>query len=326
MSDSDLGSIRITNLAVNLGGLQVLHDVNLTADRGDLLALLGPNGAGKTTILQLAATLLHPTSGEVTILDEADHMADLGFLPGVKRILDKTPRGSQRMLFSATLDGDVDTLVRRHLTDPVTRSVAPPTGSVATMEHHVLKVRGDDHLDVLTDHDDEIESVAEEDVAEEIRPAKKPRARRYKIQEVIKVRQIMLVQVVKEERGNKGAALTTYLSLAGRYCVLMPNTARGGGISRKITNAADRKKLKEIAWWLPATCAYRLRAAGRPLYPWHPLLSGDPEGPIAAGVSAAGRIISARGEPMDTIATIVSCVDARPSRSPCQATESRPSR
>ncbi|MFT4791928.1 MAG: ribonuclease E [Paracoccaceae bacterium] len=73
------------------------------------------------------------------------------------------------------------------------------------------------------------------------------RARRYKIQEVIKVRQIMLVQVVKEERGNKGAALTTYLSLAGRYCVLMPNTARGGGISRKITNAADRKKLKEIA-------------------------------------------------------------------------------
>jgi Rne/Rng family ribonuclease len=76
---------------------------------------------------------------------------------------------------------------------------------------------------------------------------RKPRARRYKIQEVIKVRQIMLVQVVKEERGNKGAALTTYLSLAGRYCVLMPNTARGGGISRKITNAVDRKKLKEIA-------------------------------------------------------------------------------
>ncbi|MGR3779638.1 MAG: Rne/Rng family ribonuclease [Albimonas sp.] len=71
--------------------------------------------------------------------------------------------------------------------------------------------------------------------------------RRYKIQEVIKVRQILLVQVVKEERGNKGAALTTYLSLAGRYCVLMPNTARGGGISRKITNAADRKKLKDIA-------------------------------------------------------------------------------
>ena len=75
----------------------------------------------------------------------------------------------------------------------------------------------------------------------------KPRHRRYKIQEVVKVRQILLIQVVKEERGNKGAALTTYLSIAGRYCVLMPNTARGGGISRKITNASDRKRLKSIA-------------------------------------------------------------------------------
>ena len=97
------------------------------------------------------------------------------------------------------------------------------------------------------DDDDGIESVGQEDDSDEVRPVRKPRPRRYKIQEVIKVRQIMLIQVVKEERGNKGAALTTYLSLAGRYCVLMPNTARGGGISRKITNVADRKKLKEIA-------------------------------------------------------------------------------
>ncbi len=98
-----------------------------------------------------------------------------------------------------------------------------------------------------TAKDDTIESVADEDDSEDIRPPRKPRPRRYKIQEVVKVRQVLLVQVVKEERGNKGAALTTYLSLAGRYCVLMPNTARGGGISRKITNAADRKKLKDIA-------------------------------------------------------------------------------
>ena len=102
------------------------------------------------------------------------------------------------------------------------------------------------NLDVV-EKDDTIETVATEDDSEDVRPVRKPRVRRYKIQEVIKVRQIMLVQVVKEERGNKGAALTTYLSLAGRYCVLMPNTARGGGISRKITNVADRKKLKEIA-------------------------------------------------------------------------------
>ncbi|RVT86831.1 ribonuclease E/G [Rhodobacteraceae bacterium CCMM004] len=101
--------------------------------------------------------------------------------------------------------------------------------------------------DEAAERDANIESVADDDVTDEIRRPRKPRARKYKIQEVIKVRQIMLVQVVKEERGNKGAALTTYLSLAGRYCVLMPNTARGGGISRKITNAADRKKLKEIA-------------------------------------------------------------------------------
>ncbi|TQS72619.1 Rne/Rng family ribonuclease [Rhodobacteraceae bacterium] len=109
-----------------------------------------------------------------------------------------------------------------------------------------------------------IESVADEDVTEEIQRPRKPRPRRFKIQEVIKVRQIMLVQVVKEERGNKGAALTTYLSLAGRYCVLMPNTARGGGISRKITNAADRKKLKEIAQELlvPQGAGLIIRTAG----------------------------------------------------------------
>ncbi|MEO1025785.1 MAG: Rne/Rng family ribonuclease [Pseudomonadota bacterium] len=98
-----------------------------------------------------------------------------------------------------------------------------------------------------SERDETIEAVADDDTAEEIRRPRRQRTRRYKIQEVIKVRQILLVQVVKEERGNKGAALTTYLSLAGRYCVLMPNTARGGGISRKITNAPDRKKLKEIA-------------------------------------------------------------------------------
>ncbi len=88
--------------------------------------------------------------------------------------------------------------------------------------------------------------------------------KRYKIQEVIKRRQVMLVQVVKEERGNKGAALTTYLSLAGRYSVLMPNTARGGGISRKITNIKDRKRLKEIASSLavPEGMGVILRTAG----------------------------------------------------------------
>jgi ribonuclease E len=95
-------------------------------------------------------------------------------------------------------------------------------------------------------------------------PQKWVRKKHYKIQEVIKRRQIILVQVVKEERGNKGAALTTYLSLAGRYCVLMPNTPRGGGISRKITNAADRKRLKSAAQGLdlPEGMGLIIRTAG----------------------------------------------------------------
>jgi ribonuclease E len=122
----------------------------------------------------------------------------------------------------------------------------------------------DDSVEVL-EKDETIETVAEEEDPLEMRTRAKPqRARRYKIQEVVKVRQIMLVQVVKEERGNKGAALTTYLSLAGRYCVLMPNTARGGGISRKITNAADRKKLKDIAGEMevPEGAGLIIRTAG----------------------------------------------------------------
>ncbi len=121
----------------------------------------------------------------------------------------------------------------------------------------------DDDIDDAT-ADDAIESFAETDDIDDMRPVRKPRPRRYKIQEVIKVRQILLIQVVKEERGNKGAALTTYLSLAGRYCVLMPNTARGGGISRKITNAVDRKKLKEIAseMTVPDGAGLIIRTAG----------------------------------------------------------------
>ena len=108
-----------------------------------------------------------------------------------------------------------------------------------------------------------VESSGQEDAMEEL-PRRRRSRRQYKIQEVIKRRQVLLVQVVKEERGNKGAALTTYLSLAGRYSVLMPNTARGGGISRKITNAVDRKRLKAIANGLevPEGMGVILRTAG----------------------------------------------------------------
>ncbi|WP_449395868.1 Rne/Rng family ribonuclease [Devosia riboflavina] len=123
------------------------------------------------------------------------------------------------------------------------------------------------HIEQAPANTEPVESIGGADALEEVperRQRSQQRRHQYKIQEVIKRRQVMLVQVVKEERGNKGAALTTYLSLAGRYSVLMPNTARGGGISRKITNAADRKRLKEITSDLevPQGMGVILRTAG----------------------------------------------------------------
>ncbi|HKR24237.1 MAG TPA: Rne/Rng family ribonuclease, partial [Allosphingosinicella sp.] len=111
---------------------------------------------------------------------------------------------------------------------------------------------------------EEAESASEESAAETLRRKRQNLRRRYKIQDVIRRRQVLLVQVVKEERGNKGAALTTYLSLAGRYCVLMPNTSHGGGISRKISNGADRKRLKQIMadLNLPSVMGLIVRTAG----------------------------------------------------------------
>src|SRR3954462_10958295 len=108
------------------------------------------------------------------------------------------------------------------------------------------------------------ESAPEENAADELRRKRQNLRRRYKIQDVIRRRQVLLVQVVKEERGNKGAALTTYLSLAGRYCVLMPNTSHGGGISRKIANGPDRKRLKSIMsdLKLPSSMGLIVRTAG----------------------------------------------------------------
>ncbi|MDX2202056.1 MAG: Rne/Rng family ribonuclease [Hyphomicrobiaceae bacterium] len=126
-------------------------------------------------------------------------------------------------------------------------------------EHHVEEVSETGEApEVLS------AETASQDALEELPERPRRRMRSYKIQEVIKRRQIILVQVVKEERGNKGAALTTYLSLAGRYTVLMPNTGRGGGISRKITNPQDRKRLKAIAHELevPEGMGLIIRTAG----------------------------------------------------------------
>jgi ribonuclease E len=143
-----------------------------------------------------------------------------------------------------------------------------PTPGDGAASEDAVRPHGDephDDEDEGDEADEEVvESVGGDDVLEEVpERAFRPR-RQYKIQEVIKRRQVMLVQVVKEERGNKGAALTTYLSLAGRYAVLMPNTARGGGISRKITSAQDRSRLKEVVQDLdvPEGMGIILRTAG----------------------------------------------------------------
>jgi len=142
--------------------------------------------------------------------------------------------------------------------EPTASEHAEPAGARHRDDSH------DDEDDGDEAEEEVVESVGGDDVLEEVpERAFRPR-RQYKIQEVIKRRQVMLVQVVKEERGNKGAALTTYLSLAGRYAVLMPNTARGGGISRKITSAQDRSRLKEVVQDLdvPEGMGIILRTAG----------------------------------------------------------------
>lgn len=159
------------------------------------------------------------------------------------------------------------------LAEAVTSVVEPADAVYAAGEsteasHQDTEARADEDDEDDEDGDEaeeeHVESVGGDDVMEEV-PERTFRPRRqYKIQEVIKRRQVMLVQVVKEERGNKGAALTTYLSLAGRYAVLMPNTARGGGISRKITSAQDRSRLKEVVQDLdvPEGMGIILRTAG----------------------------------------------------------------
>ncbi|MDX1736721.1 MAG: ribonuclease E/G [Alphaproteobacteria bacterium] len=143
---------------------------------------------------------------------------------------------------------------------------------VSDRDDLVDEEQGDDEEEDVTENNTSDETSVEEvggdegsDEAQEQTARKRPRLKRqYKIQEVIKRRQVILVQVVKEERGNKGAALTTYLSLAGRYCVLMPNTSRGGGVSRKITNISDRKRLKSVVSELqvPKGMAVIVRTAG----------------------------------------------------------------
>jgi ribonuclease E len=168
----------------------------------------------------------------------------------------ETPADGDNGLDEAGSAGeDAQVLAEAVASDVVSEPVAVPEDDEAN---------GDDGDEHAASTDTEVESVGAEDALDEAQHRRRTVRRTYKIQEVIKRRQILLVQVVKEERGNKGAALTTYLSLAGRYSVLMPNTARGGGISRKITNLQDRKRLKDVVKDLdvPQGMGVILRTAG----------------------------------------------------------------
>jgi ribonuclease E len=179
---------------------------------------------------------------------------------------DSSSEESSGQILAASIDADVISEAVTVDADDASDSDAVERPMSDVGEGHVRKSRHRSNEDKDDAHDelDEVESVGAEDAMEEVPTHQRFQRRQYNIQDVIKRRQILLVQVVKEERGNKGAALTTYLSLAGRYSVLMPNTARGGGISRKITSIQDRKRLKDIVKDLevPKGMGVILRTAG----------------------------------------------------------------
>ncbi len=207
----------------------------------------------------------HPEETRVVVLDDR-HLVDFDFESATKRqlkgniYLAKVTRvepslqaafieyGGNRHGFLAFSEIHPDYYqipqADRAMLEELEREAASKAAAASEAEgdRDAKEVEAGETAEITQDADEETA-----DVVDEFARRRSRLLRSYKIQEVIKRRQILLVQVVKEERGNKGAALTTYLSLAGRYCVLMPNTPRGGGISRKIANPADRRRLKAIA-------------------------------------------------------------------------------
>ena len=201
-----------------------------------------------------------PDNPEATVEPEPSDPAD-GPLP-VADVIDANPETAAANRISSTGND----LGSSSMDSDSTDSCAGDSGVGAkgqTSRGRKNAARGADGNDDRSETGQEAATGAVDEVEEAAR-LRRELPRRYKIQEVIQPRQILLVQIVKEERGNKGVALTTYLSLAGRYCVLMPNTPREGGISRKITNATDRKKLKKIASEIqvPSGAGLIIRTAG----------------------------------------------------------------
>ncbi|MDW6023891.1 Rne/Rng family ribonuclease [Mesorhizobium sp. BAC0120] len=216
-------------------------------DSGPVSAALDPDGSASETSSESADQTSMETFGDAVA---ADGQTD-----------PEAPKQDRPASMAAVVDADV---ISEAVKDSAAEEEDTASDNTAVSESESGGVVEVEEIHHSHAEDGEVESVGAEDALDEIRNRRRPVRRNYKIQEVIKRRQILLVQVVKEERGNKGAALTTYLSLAGRYSVLMPNTARGGGISRKITNAQDRKRLKEVVADLdvPQGMGVILRTAG----------------------------------------------------------------
>ncbi|TRC74338.1 Rne/Rng family ribonuclease [Mesorhizobium sp. WSM4310] len=210
------------------------------------------NDIGDIAVEEISPEIIEHAADTSEHSDPSGHADTSGHDEGSAEQDETETREGGPTSIAAAVEGDV-------ISEPVSQTEQASETTSSDNDRGMLEEVQSSHPD-----DHEVESVGAEDALEEVRNRRKPVRRQYKIQEVIKRRQILLVQVVKEERGNKGAALTTYLSLAGRYSVLMPNTARGGGISRKITSAVDRKRLKEVVADLevPQGMGVILRTAG----------------------------------------------------------------
>jgi len=239
--------------------------VSENAFPGDDVSFIVDSAPGSVDSSQDAATAEEPQDGErPPAVDEADatsepHGASESAEDEAEHEATRAKHAEETAHYADEAErsyGHIESIEPHHEEDDEPEVTTLGGSGSDDTEMRAPRPRGDDEGDPV--------EVIGGDALDEA-PRRPQRARRhYKIQEVIKRRQVMLVQVVKEERGNKGAALTTYLSLAGRYSVLMPNTARGGGISRKITNAQDRSRLKAIAEDLevPEGMGVILRTAG----------------------------------------------------------------
>ncbi len=246
-----------------------------TSEAGDIPAVDAAFGAPEPADTSEIATALPETAAPAEPAAEARDAAEL---PASESMNEPTPapeaeapqEAQAEVQAEAPHADDTTAPAEPERVIPYAEAAEQGDGNEADDEHGTNGDRAEngdngEHAEHDDEHEDDVvESVGGADALEEVQE-RVPRFRKqYKIQEVIKRRQVMLVQVVKEERGTKGAALTTYLSLAGRYSVLMPNTARGGGISRKITSGEDRSRLKEIAQELevPEGMGVILRTAG----------------------------------------------------------------